>query len=197
VSGCVSPRNVELVVAVIMDDTVMFGQGMDSAYPAANDETTVMSTVVSTPPSVSVIGRMTAAVARLWRGSGEADAPVEGSSYGQGRGQSSSGGPGDILYVVQQSVTPPARPPVANLFGSTTAPSSPQQGPAPVFSTPQLPAYVQSTASWPVLSTVVSPGDPGTVTPATVQSPTGHGYGSSQVGEIRRESAFRDILGEV
>jgi len=158
-----------------MNDTVIFGQGMDSGYPAANDETTVMSTVASTPPSVSVIGRMTAAVGRLWRGSGVAEAPVEASSYGQGRGQSSSGGSGDISYVVQQSVTPPARPPVANLFGSTTAPSSPQQGPAPVFSTPQLPAYVQSTVSGPVLSTVVSPGDPGTVTSATVQSPTGHG----------------------
>jgi len=121
---------------------------------------------------------MTAAVGRLWRGSGvaePAEAPVEASSYGQGRGQSSSGGSGDISYVAQQSVTPPARPPVANLFGSTTTPSSPQQGPAPVFSTPQLPAYVQSTASGPVLSTVVSPGDPGTVTAATVQSPTGYG----------------------
>lgn len=163
-----------MVVIVIMDDTVIFGQGMDSGYPAASDETTVMSTVASTPPSVSVIGRMTAAVGRLWRGSGVAEAPVEAGSYGQGRGQSSSGGQGDILYVAQQSVTPPARSPVVNLFGSTAATSSPQQSSVPVFSTPQLPAYVQSTATGSVLSTAVTPGDPGTVTPVTVQSPTGH-----------------------
>ena len=151
------------------------GQGMDSGYPAASDETTVMCTVTSTPPSRSVIGRMTAAVGRLWRGAGAVEVPVEATGYGQGRGPSSGGGPGDISYVAPQSVTPPARPPVANLFGSTTAPSSPQQGPAPVFSTPQSPVYAQSTASGSVLSTVVSPGDLGTVTPATVQSPTGHG----------------------
>ena len=60
------------------------GQGMDSGYPAASDETTVMCTVTSTPPSRSVIGRMTAAVGRLWRGAGAVEVPVEATGYGQG-----------------------------------------------------------------------------------------------------------------
>ena len=71
------------------------GQGMDSGYPTVSDETTVMSTVASTPPSRSVIGRMTAAVGRLWwRGAGAVEVPVEATGYGQGRGPSSGGGPG-------------------------------------------------------------------------------------------------------